>query len=84
MTKFKMKLKWYIDYYFTYFLYNGGKHHKYFNYMESKYGEEWYEWIDKKYWSGQWVCGMLFGNSKKKLPIIFYYQLLVLYFIINK
>jgi hypothetical protein len=49
MTKFKMKLEWYIDYYFTYFLYNGMKHDRYFSYMESKYGEEWYEWIDKKF-----------------------------------
>ena len=48
-----MKLEWYIDYYFTYFLYNGMKHDRYFTYMESKYGEEWYEWIDKKFesWS---------------------------------
>jgi hypothetical protein len=44
-----MKLEWYIDYYFTYFLYNGNKQHRYFNHMEQKYGEEWYEWIDKKY-----------------------------------
>jgi hypothetical protein len=42
--------------------------------MEQKYGEEWYEWIDKKFgWSGHWVCGMLFGKlkfdkKKKKLP----------------
>jgi len=49
MKIFKMKLEWYLDYYFTYFLYNGGKQHKYFNYMESKYGEEWYEWIEKKF-----------------------------------
>jgi len=49
MVKFKMKLEWYIDYYFTYFLYNGMKHDRYFRYMESKYGEEWYEWIDKKF-----------------------------------
>jgi hypothetical protein len=29
------------------------KHDRYFRYMESKYGEEWYEWIDKKFesWS---------------------------------
>jgi hypothetical protein len=49
MKRFKMKLEWYIDYYFTYFLYNGGKQHRYFNHMEQKYGEDWYEWIDKKY-----------------------------------
>ena len=84
-----MKLEWYIDYYFTYFLYNGGKHHKYFTYMEQKYGEEWYEWIDKKFgWSTVVGPAMLFGKSifgksKNKLPFIFYYQLLVLYFIIN-
>jgi len=49
MKIFKMKLEWYIDYYFSYFLYNGSKQHKYFTYMEEKYGEEWYEWIDKKF-----------------------------------
>ena len=68
-----MKLEWFIDYYFTYFLYNGGKHDRYFSYMEQKYGEEWYEWIEQKFWSGQWICGMLFGKSishkkKKMLP----------------
>jgi hypothetical protein len=51
--------------------------------MESKYGEEWYEWIDKKFGWSTVGPAMLFGNSKNKLPIIFYYQLLVLYFIIN-
>jgi len=49
MKRFKMKLEWYLDYYFVYFLFNGMKHHRYFTYMESKYGEEWYEWIDKKF-----------------------------------
>ena len=79
-----MKLEWYIDYYFTYFLYNGGKQHKYFTYMESKYGEDWYEWVNKKFDWSTVGSAMLFGNSKNKLPFIFYYQLLVLYFIINK
>jgi len=49
MKRFKMKLEWYIDYYFVYFLYNERKHYRYFSYMEQKYGEEWYEWIDKKF-----------------------------------
>ena len=68
-----MKLEWYLDYYFVYFLFNGMKHHKYFNYMESKYGEEWYEWIDKKFEWSTVDRRMLFGKSnfhkkKKKLP----------------
>jgi len=49
MKRFKMKLEWYIDYYFVYFLYNERKHYRYFNHMERKYGEEWYEWIEKKF-----------------------------------
>jgi hypothetical protein len=41
--------------------------------MESKYGEEWYEWIDKKFgWStvgSAMLFGKsIFGKSKKKLP----------------
>ena len=41
-----------------------------------------------QYWLGQWVCGMLFGNTsfdktKNKLPFIFYYRINGLYFINN-
>jgi hypothetical protein len=36
-----------------------------------------------QYWLGQWVCGMLFGNSKNKLPFIFFYRINGLYFINN-
>ena len=43
MQKFKRKLEWIWDYYFVYFLYNGNKQWKYFNYMCDKYGEEWCE-----------------------------------------
>jgi len=35
-----------------------------------------------QYWLGQWVCGILFGNSKKKLPIIFYSEISCLYYTI--
>ena len=68
-----MKLEWYIDYYFVYFLYNERKHYRYFTYMEQKYGEEWYEWIEKKFGRSTVDRRMLFGKSnfhkkKKKLP----------------
>lgn len=36
-----------------------------------------------QYWLGQWVSGMLFGNSKNKLPFIFFYRINGLYFINN-
>jgi len=41
-----------------------------------------------QYWLGQWVCGMLFGNTsfdktKNKLPFIFFYRINGLYFINN-
>ena len=41
MKKFLKKLDWIWDYYFVYFLYNGNKLDKYFQYMERK-------WINNK------------------------------------
>ena len=38
MKKFLKKLDWIIDYYFVYFLYNGNKQDRYFDYMKKKWG----------------------------------------------
>jgi hypothetical protein len=50
------------------------KKERYFFYMARKWGDKWYNFVEEELgWSGQWVCGMLFGKyyfdkSKKKLP----------------
>ena len=49
MIKFKRRLQWIWDYYFVYFLYNGMKHDRYFNYMEVKYGQQWYDSVNRSY-----------------------------------
>ena len=40
MKKFFKKLEFWFDLYFVYFLYNGNKTHKYYEYMNKKWGNE--------------------------------------------
>jgi hypothetical protein len=66
MTKFKF----FWDQHILYYLMSTEEH---FNYMVRKWGDRWYDHMEEKFWSGQWICGMLFGKSifhkkKKKLP----------------
>jgi hypothetical protein len=44
MTKFKRRLLWIWDYYFR--TMNSSDH---FRYMEVKYGQRWYDSVDKRY-----------------------------------
>ena len=76
MTKFKFM--W--DYHILYYLMSTEEH---FNYMCGKWGDKWYDYMEDNYWLGQWIRRMLFGNSKKKLPFIFFYRINGLYFINN-
>ncbi len=43
MKKILQWLDYRWDYYFVYFLYNGMKHEKYFDYMSMKWGDKWYD-----------------------------------------
>ena len=40
INKIIKKLDWWFDYYIAYFLYNGGKHDRYIEYMEKKWGHK--------------------------------------------
>lgn len=42
MKKTLKQWQWWVDYHLTIFLYNGMKHRRYIQYMQSKYGEHWY------------------------------------------
>jgi hypothetical protein len=66
MTRFKFIWDKYVQYYLM-------STEEHFNYMCNKWGDRWYDHMEENYWSGQWICGMLFGNyyfdkTKKKLP----------------
>ena len=40
LNKILRKLDWIWDYYFVYFLYNGNKIDRYYEYMKNKWGEK--------------------------------------------
>jgi hypothetical protein len=42
-------LEWIFDYYFAYFLYNGNKHHRYFDYMCNKWGSRFTDRVDQNF-----------------------------------
>ena len=41
LNKIIRKLDWIWDYYFVYFLYNGNKIDRYYEYMKNKWGKKW-------------------------------------------
>jgi len=74
------------DYHILYYFKSTEEH---FDHMVNKWGEVWYRYMEEKFWLGQWIRWMLFGNisfdkTKNKLPFIFFYRINGLYFnIIN-
>jgi hypothetical protein len=44
MKMIKRKLQWIWDYYFV-----SMKREDHYNYMESKYGQQWYDFVDRNY-----------------------------------
>lgn len=46
MIKILTELDWVFDYYIAPFLYNGNKHHRYFDYMMDKWGDRFTSKLD--------------------------------------
>ena len=59
MKKFLKNMEYNWDYYFVYFLFNGMKTDRYYDYMSNKWGDKWYTHMEKNHqdylnrWSDQ-------------------------------
>lgn len=49
MKKFLKNMEYNWDYYFVYFLFNGMKTDRYYDYMSNKWGDKWYTHVEKNH-----------------------------------